>query len=198
MKLTRTLALTLALTCTLLALNDGVFAGQGTRAAAGGLSASELAAEPGVRVLSWSDLVPPGYTSDEIVGRYAEQTRNLKDDDPRAKKIIAQLQEAWASAPIVEALDGKIIKLPGYAVPLEGDGKSVSAFLLVPFFGACIHVPPPPSNQIVSVRAPGKLAKINKVFDVVWVTGRMRTERTRNELATAGYVIEAMKVEPYK
>ena len=184
--------------CVLLALTTSTVAAQSGRGAAGTLNASELAAEPGVRILSWENLVPPGYSADEIIGKYAEQTRNLKDDDPRAKKIIAQLQEAWASAPIVESLNGKIVKLPGYAVPLEGDGKSVSAFLLVPFFGACIHVPPPPSNQIVSVRAGGNVAKISKVFDVVWVTGRMRTERTRSELATAGYAIEATKVEPYR
>lgn len=183
--------------CVLYVLSTSAVAAQ-SGGAAGTLHPSELIAEPGVRVLKWENLVPPGYSADELVGKYAEQTRNLSDDDPRAKKIIAQLQEAWASAPVVESLNGKLVKLPGYAVPLEGDGKSVSAFLLVPFFGACIHVPPPPSNQIVSVRAGANVAKISKVFDVVWVTGRMRTERTKNELATAGYVIEATKVEPYK
>lgn len=186
------------LVCAVVLLSQPTFAAQSARGAAGSLRPDELVAEPGAKVIGWSDLIPPGYSADEIVGRYAEQTRNLKDDDPRAKKIIAQLQEAWAAAPVVEALNGKTVKLPGYAVPLEGDGKTVTSFLLVPFFGACIHVPPPPSNQIVSVRAGATVAKISKAFDVVWVTGRMRTERTKNELATAGYVIDAVKVEPYK
>ena len=51
------------------------------------------------------------------------------------------------------SLNGQYVKLPGYVVPLESDaGGLLSEFLLVPYYGACIHVPPPPSNQIVYVR----------------------------------------------
>jgi len=87
------------------------------------------------------------------------------------------------------------VKLSGFLVTLEGDGKAVSEFLLVPFFGACIHVPPPPSNQIVLVRTGARPFKIRQSFEQVSVTGRLRTERARNELASASYVIEATQVE---
>jgi hypothetical protein len=78
-------------------------------------------------------------------------------------------------------------------VTLEGDGKAVSEFLLVPFFGACIHVPPPPSNQMVLVRT--KPFQVKHLFETVAVIGRLRTERARNDVATASYVIEATHVE---
>lgn len=87
--------------------------------------------------------------------------------------------------------------MSGFVVPLEGDGKSVTQFLLVPHFGACIRTPPPPSNQIVSVRAPAKMAKLNRLCEIGWVTGRMKTERTRNDITSAGYMLEATKVEPF-
>lgn len=58
------------------------------------------------------------------------------------------------NAPVVKALDGQNIRLPGYIVPLEvSEEGRTTEFLLVPYFGACIHVPPPPSNQIVHVKA---------------------------------------------
>ena len=55
-------------------------------------------------------------------------------------------------SPSLKALDGKLVKIPGYMVPLEDDSEVVSEFLLVPYVGACIHTPPPPPNQIVQVK----------------------------------------------
>jgi uncharacterized protein len=63
-----------------------------------------------------------------------------------------------------KSLEGATVRLPGFIVPLEGvkDG-SVSEFLLVPYFGSCIHVPPPPPNQIVYVHN-GKRAGIESIY----------------------------------
>jgi uncharacterized protein len=110
--------------------------------------------------------------------------------------LAEKLRKAWENAPVVDALNSKLVKLSGFLVTLEGDGESVSEFLLVPFFGACIHVPPPPSNQIVLVRTAAKPFKVKQVFQTVAVTGRLRTEAVRNDLASASYVIEATHVEP--
>jgi hypothetical protein len=87
-----------------------------------------------------------------------------------------------------------MVKLSGFLVMLEGDGKAVTEFLLVPFFGACIHVPPPPSNQIVLVRTATPF-KAPEMFGQVVVTGRLRTEAARSAVATAAYVIDATQVE---
>jgi uncharacterized protein len=153
------------------------------------------AATAAVQTLQWKDLVPPGYDPDQLLNQYTKDVANLKDTDPRAEKLAAALRQAWENAPVVELLNNKTVRLAGFLVALEGDGKAVSEFLLVPFFGACIHVPPPPSNQIVLVRTASKPFKPKEMFQTVMVTGRMRTEATRNDLATASYVIDATKVE---
>ena len=75
----------------------------------------------------------------------------LSDGDPQAIEMMSQLREAWDNAPTVSALDGASGKLAGYLVPLDPVKGELKQFLLVPYFGACIHTPPPPANQIVHV-----------------------------------------------
>jgi len=76
-------------------------------------------------------------------------------------------------------LNGSEVKIPGFVIPLEGDANTVTEFLLVPYFGACIHVPPPPPNQII------------------YVVGTLKTETISHELAETGYVIEGTAIEAY-
>ena len=149
-------------------------------------------------VIDWKHLVPSAYDPSELVRKYQKEVSTLRDNDPRAERAAERLRQAWENAPVVESLNNKTVKLVGFVVTLEGDGKTVSEFLLVPYFGACIHVPPPPSNQVVLVRTGNKPIKVNQMFDMVSVTGRLRTERARNELASASYVIEATQVEVHK
>ena len=102
------------------------------------------------------------------------------------------------------ALDGQLIRMPGYALPLEFSGTAVKEFLLVPFVGACIHVPPPPPNQMVYVVLE-KGHKIDDIFMPVMITGRMSVKATTKALSLvdgqanvrAGYVLKGLKVEPY-
>jgi hypothetical protein len=147
-----------------------------------------------VRTLDWKDLVPPEFNPNQLLKKYYADVATLKDSDPRAARLAEGLRKAWESAPVVETLNNQMVRLSGFLVTLEGDGTAVSEFLLVPFFGACIHVPPPPSNQIVLVRT--KPFKVRQMFQTVAVTGRLRTEHVRNDLASAAYVIEATHVEP--
>lgn len=106
---------------------------------------------------------------------------------------------------VVDRLDGQFIRLPGYALPLEYDGAAIDEFLLVPYVGACIHVPPPPQNQMVFV----KLAEpfvITDLFTPVWIVGRVTLKSAQKIVplsdgkapVTAGYTVEAAKVEIYK
>jgi hypothetical protein len=87
--------------------------------------------------------------------------------------------------------------MPGFVVPLEGDGQVVNEFLLVPYYGACIHVPPPPANQIVYVKAQGRNVQVRRLFDTVWVTGVMKVEHTASDLGESGYTLNALDVAPY-
>ncbi len=146
--------------------------------------------------VDWKDLVPTGFDPNRLLRKYYQDVAMLADNDPRAVRLAEELRKAWESAPVVSALNNKIVKLSGFLVTLEGDGKAVSEFLLVPFFGACIHVPPPPSNQIVLVRTAANPFKVKQMFQTVSVTGRLRAEAVRNDVASASYVIEATHVEP--
>ena len=97
-------------------------------------------------------------------------------------------------APVVAALDGKRVHIGGYVVPLDFDATSVKEFLLVPFVGACIHVPPPPANQIIYVKAATGF-EVKGQFDPVYVTGKLTTTPASTGLADTGYSIDAEKVE---
>ena len=69
-------------------------------------------------------------------------------------------------------LIGKSIKIPGFAVPLEGDDgfEYINEFLLVPYFGACIHVPPPPPNQVIHVIL-DEPVHFEVISFAIWITG---------------------------
>ncbi|MBT2968425.1 MAG: hypothetical protein B6D72_08050 [gamma proteobacterium symbiont of Ctena orbiculata] len=160
------------------------------------LSLTPVYAEP-FQELEWDAMIPEDYRPDKIMAQFGD-INALEDDDPRAQKILDELEAAWKEAPVVESLDGKRIKLPGFVVPIEGDGKKLTEFLLVPYYGACIHVPPPPANQTVYVKVPKGDAKIREAFDTVWVSGILSAKSFDSDLATAGYQIEAEEVTPYE
>ena len=98
---------------------------------------------------------------------------------------------------VVTELDGKLIRIGGYVVPLDFDATNVKEFLLVPFVGACIHVPPPPANQIIYVKTE-KGFDVGGSFDPVMVTGTIKTTAAFTGLADAGYTLDAELVEPRK
>ena len=77
----------------------------------------------------------------------------------------------------IRQLIGKSIKIPGFAVPLvedeggnEGGFEYVKEFLLVPVYGMCIHVPPPPPNQVIHIILE-KPVHFETLLYAVWVTG---------------------------
>lgn len=158
------------------------------------LLANPLLAEP-LRTLGWEELIPAGAPPPPA---------------PQAFHDLAQLADALAAesgpaatqqspaAPVVEALDGQRVRLPGYVVPLDADGAGrVREFLLVPYFGACIHVPPPPSNQIVHVRTSQELA-LDDLWQPFWIEGSLRVAHSSSELAEAGYQLQAERIQPYE
>ena len=101
-----------------------------------------------------------------------------------------------------DALDGLRIRMSGYLLPLEVDRGEVSEFLLVPFVGACIHVPPPPPNQIVHVAFADSYSA-DSIYEPVTVTGTLSTSHGQvdlfledgNALIDRGYRLEAEAVE---
>lgn len=140
-----------------------------------------LIAKEEAKELEWSDLVPKDFT-------YAEP------DIEHIGQALAGPQTI--NAPVVKELNGKLVRVPGFVVPLEGDDETVTEFLLVPYFGACIHVPPPPSNQIIHVTMP-QGAPAEAMYDPVWITGVIKTEEWKGELAQVGYTMVGQAVAKY-
>jgi hypothetical protein len=163
------------------------------------------AVEPPVE-LKWSQLVPPAPPAPPksfFAGRPATPGNPGAPHDGAAQPPAGQpdgrwmsgpLQQSEAPAPVVEALDGKVVRIGGYVVSLDFDATRVKEFLLVPFVGACIHVPPPPANQIVYVKA-AEGFEVSGMFEPVWVTGTLKVTTQFTGLAEAGYSLEADKVE---
>ena len=157
------------------------------------LTAPVSAAE--VRELNWSEMVPAGAPPQVAEPAPMHDLSQLADALSEAGPAAMQQSPA---APVVEGLDGQMVKLPGYIVPLDvTDEGRVTEFLLVPYFGACIHVPPPPSNQIVHVRAElGVL--LDALYQPFWIEGPLKVEQTSSELAEAGYQMQAEKIYAYE
>jgi hypothetical protein len=103
------------------------------------------------------------------------------------------------SAAVNRKLSETKVKIPGFVVPLVVDDNGVvSEFFLVPYFGACIHVPPPPPNQIVYVKLAGGGIRLGSAEDAYWVTGTLHTQLNGTSLAKASYTLDATRMERYK
>lgn len=157
------------------------------------LASPLLAAE--VRELTWLEMVPADAPPQVMEPMPIHDLSQLAD--ALAESGPAALQQSPA-APVVEELDGQQVKLPGYIVPLDvTDEGRVIEFLLVPYFGACIHVPPPPSNQIVHVTTElGVL--LDALYQPFWIEGALKVEHVSSELAEVGYQMQADKIYAYE
>ena len=149
------------------------------------------AAEP--KELTWSEMIPadaPPEAPDMTPLHDLSQMGSM-EAAPAAKQDLP-------TAPVVPALDGQLIRLPGYIVPLEvsEDGRTTD-FLLVPYFGACIHVPPPPSNQIVHVTSKEGV-KLDELYQPYWIVGALQVKPSTSELADAGYQMDAQRIVVYE
>lgn len=148
--------------------------------------------------------VSPQDMADERAAAQKLEKAGVAVDALLAKRdALAAKQQALTGA-VNPALDGQLVRMPGYLLPLEFSGKQVTEFLLVPWVGACIHTPPPPPNQIVHVKLDKPFA-FKGAFDVVWVTGHLATAAaTKSVYITdgsmdidVGYSMRANRVEAY-
>ncbi len=154
------------------------------------------AATPGApRTIQWEELVPPDW--DPFKDFKGLNFQTLDDGDPRANAMLKKMREVWDAAPTNPRLVGQVVRIPGFVVPLEDTNDGLKEFLLVPYFGACIHSPPPPANQIIHV-LPKAPAKGFKSMDTVWISGRLTTPRTDSYMGVSGYRIEADAVTRYE
>lgn len=138
------------------------------------------------REITWDDLIPPGVPYSEIIaeGELDEQNDYWQPIfDENATKLNTKLNNAH-------------IKMPGFIIPVDISAEGVTSFVLVPYVGACIHVPPPPPNQLVfvSTKVPWPSERL---WEAVWVTGTMQNQLQSTEVADTGYSLEADQIEVY-
>lgn len=136
------------------------------------------------RPIDWDDLMPPNWEPEPI--DYSSFFH-----DP----FSAGASQPDDDAPVVEALDAELVTLDGWLVPLEWEMEKIREFLFVPWFGACIHVPPPPSNQIIRLTLAEGVPE-RSMFEPQTLTGRIQIERSSSDLAMASYRVVDGKVEP--
>lgn len=155
--------------------------------------------QAGFREITWDDLMPADWLPEDLFDGLFDDAdpEGLSDFDPKAVEMMNKIREIWDSAPVVEALEGQRVRLPGFVVPLEADEQEIREFLLVPYFGACIHVPPPPANQLIHV-VPDKPVKASLNMMPVWVNGVIGLERLDSGMGVSGYRMRGIGVEAYE
>ncbi len=136
--------------------------------------------------LEWTDLVPEGQPM------IPPAIQSLLDHD--APPSLADQQPP--SHGVRTDWNGEIVRLPGFIVPIDYSGTGVTAFILVPFVGACVHVPPPPANQLVFVTTE-KPYQNSGLFEAVNVIGMFGTASTSTQLADIAYALSADHIEPF-
>jgi len=97
----------------------------------------------------------------------------------------------------LQKLDGGRVRMPGFMVPLEDNQSRVTEFLLVPSPQACIHVPPPPANQMILVRMAGG-GDTAIAFGPIWVQGRLHISDGTHQYGTSSFTMQAEFTEEYR
>ncbi len=157
--------------------------------------AAEKGSVKGFRELMWDDLMPADW--DPMAVFKGIDLKRLQDADPKANELLAKVRREWDKAPVERSLNGQRIRIPGFVVPLERKGDDVLEFLLVPYFGACVHVPPPPSNQVILV-VPAKPVRGMRTMETFSVSGTLTLQGGDSGMGIYAYRLAAERVEPYQ
>jgi len=140
--------------------------------------------------------------ADRIRAELAAQ--GLDADALLAARLEIMEQRRAAASSINEALIGQEVRIPGYVLPLEMQGRKAVEFLLVPTVGACIHTPPPPGNQMIHVVYPEGV-EIRGLYDPAWVSGVVEADQSVRDVRYAdgqskvevSYSMKSARVAPY-
>lgn len=166
------------------------------RLAAAGAEAVELQSR-GVRELGWEELMPDGE-EERLAQLYQQQMAMLYSGPGIAEGSAADVMIQIGTFNTVKELNETRVRIPGYTVPFEyGSNAQISEFLLVPYYGACLHAPPPPPNQTIFAMTDAPI-KLRDLAQAVWIEGTIYTQTQESELADAAYTIRVDKVETYE
>ena len=137
---------------------------------------------------SYLDDIEDGTFEDQISSQIQNSIQTASDD---------KYQQALISTTVIDEMNGQNIRIPGFIVPLEfNDEQAITQFFLVPFFGACIHLPPPPPNQMIFVTSPTGIFEQN-LYDPYLISGTLETAMFESEIGTAAYIMQMQAIAPY-
>lgn len=146
--------------------------------------------------IDWVALMPEDDLSallnrPEFLNDIADGSAADSVDDFASKQLedeqAQRYQQALVSTRVIEAFDGKAIRIPGFIVPLEQNHEQkATAFFVVPYFGACLHMPPPPPNQILYVEYKEGIA-VENLYDPYWFEGTVKIDNHESALGTSAY-----------
>lgn len=142
-------------------------------------------------------LNPPDYlagiedgSQEDSVEAFGNQ--EFENDD------TSRFQQALTSTQVVKSFENKRIRIPGFIVPLEtSEAQNVTEFFIVPYFGACIHMPPPPPNQMIHVKVEQDV-ELESLYDPFWFEGTLLIDTTENAMGTAAYRLKLAKIQAYE
>lgn len=150
------------------------------------------------RMLEWSDLVPRGSDGATVPTDNNLVARSLAAPVSAGPVEHSSLSSAPGGANFLTqaSLAGERVALSGYMTPFSFEDERVSAFLLVPYVGACIHVPPPPPNQIVLVES-SEPVPVLAMWEPFTAIGTLDVESRTTQLAEVGYTMRLERIESF-
>ncbi|NVK56773.1 MAG: DUF3299 domain-containing protein [Alteromonadaceae bacterium] len=157
--------------------------------------------------IEWTDLMPqddlsalldpPEFLNEIEDGSQQDSVEALNQrqlNDEKAQRY----REALISTRIIDEFNGKAVRIPGYIVPLEqNQNREVTAFFVVPYFGACLHMPPPPPNQVLYVSFKDGIA-LENLQQPYWFEGTLTVEVNQHELGTSAYTFNLNDYQLYE
>ena len=139
--------------------------------------------------------IADGSIEDQIGNTIQNAMDSLSNDEQNEENT--RYEQALVSTKVIPEMDGKNIKIPGFVVPVElTEKQKIKSFFLVPFFGACLHVPPPPPNQIIYVESESGI-ELPNLNEPVFVSGTLSAEMFEDQIATSAYTMTMAKFELY-
>lgn len=155
------------------------------------------------REIEWVELMPEDDLNaimnappvDIPDGSALDQLSNpLDNSTARGDSAFSQ---ALVSTKIRPEFNNQKIRVPGFIVPIDLNSRqNITSFFLVPYFGACLHVPPPPPNQIIYAEY-NKGLKLDNLYTAFWLEGTVKTQIIRNDVATSAYTLIVDNIEKY-
>lgn len=157
------------------------------------------------KTIEWTDLLPK---EDLLALMNPPEELNTIEDGSIEDQISNQLfnalslagdsryQQALISTKVRSDYDQQKVRIAGFVVPITADGLRVTEFFLVPYYGACIHLPPPPPNQLIFSQFSEGI-KVDDIYYPYWVEGTLSTTLSENDLVTSAYSLTIDNITDY-